>query len=71
MLGPILFLAVPVHIPVKANLLQSLHGAAGCRGLPVACSQISVLTRKPIDFCLVGVAQVQRQLCSQGQSTSL
>lgn len=62
MLGPILFLAAPVHVPVKANLSRSLHGVAGCRSLPAAGSQISVLARSPIDFCLVGVAQVQLQL---------
>lgn len=68
MLRPILFLAAPAHVPVTANLCKSLHGAIGCRGLPAACSQISLLARSPVDFCLPGVARVQRQLQNEGRA---
>lgn len=59
----ILFMAAPV----KANLCKSLHGASGCRVLPAVHSQISVPARGPMDFCLVGAAQVQHHVCSQGE----
>lgn len=62
--GLILFMAAPIHIPVKASLCKNLHGAAGCRGLPAVHSQISVPARRPMDFGLVGAAQVQHQVCS-------
>lgn len=39
-LGPILLLAAAVRVPGMANLCKSLRGAAGCRGLAAACSQV-------------------------------